>query len=364
VYNFHTYKTNLSAEDQHAISEVTLVSAIEDSTITQGAERGAAVGRGVILARDLANRPSNDMTPAHLADVARALSEQFGMALTVLEHDELRAQGFGGLLGVGQGSAQTPRFIAIEHGAGLTNVPTVCLVGKGITFDSGGISIKPSERMEDMKMDMSGAAAVLGTMQVVSELNLPIHVVGLISAAENMPSSSAYKPGDVLTTLSGKTIEVINTDAEGRIVLADALFYAQRYQPHGIIDLATLTGAVQVALGAFAIGLISNDDELAERILQAADASGEPAWRLPLWQPYKEMIKSDIADIKNSSGRYAGAITAGAFLSNFVGDIPWVHLDIAGAVMLEQKKAYLTKGGNGTGVRLLTQALCAWAEER
>jgi leucyl aminopeptidase len=216
--------------------------------------------------------------------------------------------------------------------------------------------------MDDMKMDMGGAAAVLGAMQVVGELKLPLHVVGLISSAENMPSGTAYKPGDIIKTLSGKTIEVLNTDAEGRVVLADALFYAQRYQPDGIIDLATLTGAIVVALGSHAIGVMSNDDALCDRVLQAGEACGERAWRMPLWEPYQEMVKSDIADVKNAAGRPAGAITAAAFLSNFVGSMPWVHMDIAGTAWTDRPAIpYAPKGATGVGVRLLVQALREWA---
>jgi leucyl aminopeptidase len=364
LYRFQEFKTGLGPDDEQELAELTIISAIEDDTIKQGAAAGEAIAHGVAAARDLSNRPGNDLTPTKLAETAQAIGARFGMQVTVFGAEELREQGFGGLLGVAQGSSQPPRFIIMEHGATLTNAPTICLVGKGITFDSGGISIKPAERMEEMKMDMGGAAAVLGAMHVVGELNLPLHVVGLIAAAENLPSGTAYKPGDVLKTLSGKTVEVVNTDAEGRIVLADALFYAQRYQPHGIIDLATLTGAVMVALGAHAIGAMGNDDALAERIVRAGEASSEPAWRLPLWEPYKEMVKSDIADIKNSAGRYAGSITAGAFLANFVGDYPWVHLDIAGTALLDQKKAYIPKGANGSGVRLLVQTLRTWVEDR
>jgi len=211
---------------------------------------------------------------------------------------------------------------------------------------------------------MGGAAAVLGAMQIIGELNLPLHVVGLISAAENMPSGTAYRPGDIIKTLSGKTIEVLNTDCEGRIVLADALFYAQRYNPDGIIDLATLTGAIAVALGPHAIGVMSNNDGLCERVLRAGAASGEQAWRMPLWEPYQEMVKSDIADVKNAAGRYGRAITAAAFLSNFVGDYPWVHMDIAGTAWVDKPTAYAPKGATGIGVRLLVQALRDWVGER
>jgi leucyl aminopeptidase len=362
LYRYDQYKTTLGSDEQHAIAELTIVSSIEDQTIDRGAEVGAVIARGVALARDLANGPGNDVTPTKLGEEALALGERTGVQVTVLGLDELRQQGFGGILGVAQGSQQPPRFIILEHGP--KDGPTVCLIGKGITFDTGGISIKPAEGMENMKMDMGGAAAVLGTMQAIGELNLPIHVVGLISAAENMPSGTAYRPGDIIKTLSGKTIEVLNTDAEGRIVLADALFYAQRYQPDGIIDLATLTGAIMVALGPHAIGVMSNDDGLSERVLRAGEASGERAWRLPLWEPYQEMVKSHIADVKNTGGRAGGAITAAAFLSNFVGDYPWVHMDIAGTAWTDKPLPYAPKGATGVGVRLLVEALREWAERR
>jgi leucyl aminopeptidase len=362
LYRFDQYKTTLDSDDQHTIAELTIVSGIEDPALERGATVGAAIAHGVALARDLANGPSNDITPTKLAEEAQALGERTGVQVTVLGSDELREQGFGGILGVAQGSQQPPRFIILEHGP--SDAPTVCLVGKGITFDTGGISIKPAEGMDNMKMDMGGAAAVLGAMQVVGELNLPLHVVGLISAAENMPSGTAYRPGDIIKTLSGKTIEVLNTDAEGRIVLADALFYAQRYQPDGIIDLATLTGAIMVALGAHAIGVMSNDDALCERVLRAGEASGERAWRMPLWEPYQEMVKSHIADVRNSTGRAGGAITAAAFLSNFVGDYPWVHMDIAGTAWTDKPLPYAPKGATGVGVRLLVQALREWSEQR
>jgi leucyl aminopeptidase len=365
LYRFQQYQTGLGESDRHEIEQLTIVSNLRDETIERGAALGEVIARGAALARDLANTPGNDLPPARLAEAAEAAGQRTGVAVTVLGPDELAAQGFGGILGVGQGSAQAPRFIIMEHGENKPGLPTVCLVGKGITFDTGGISIKPAEKMDEMKMDMGGAAAVIGAMQVVGELKLPIHVVGLISAAENMVSGKAYRPGDILKTLSGKTIEVLNTDAEGRIVLADALFYAQRYQPDAIIDLATLTGAIMVALGPHATGIMSNNDALAERIVQAGEATGERAWRMPLWDPYMDMVRSEIADIKNTAGRYGGAITAAAFLSNFVGEYPWVHMDIAGTAWTDAKpRAYTPKGATGVGVRLLTQALRAWAEPR
>jgi len=366
LYRFQQYKTGLTDDDRREIAELTLLSSIKDDVVEQSARIAEAIARGVALARDLANGPGNDVTPTRLAEAAEAIGERTGVNVTVLGPEELKAQGFGGILGVSQGSAQPPRFIIMEHGAALNGVPTVCLVGKGITFDTGGISLKPAEKMDDMKMDMGGAAAVLGAMQAVGELKLPLHVLGLVSSAENMPSGTAYKPGDILKTLSGKTIEVLNTDAEGRIVLADALFYAQRYQPDGIIDLATLTGAITVALGSHATGIMGNDDGLAERVVRAGEATGERAWRLPLWEPYKEMVKSDIADIRNTGGsRLGGAITAAAFLAHFVGEYPWVHMDIAGTAWTDAKpKSYTPKGATGVGVRLLVHALRTWAEER
>lgn len=363
LYRFVEYKSDQKPAGESELSTVEIISSVAGPDAERGAAAGAVVGRGVLLARDLANQPGNALVPAQLAERAEEVAKRFGMAVTVLDPDELSAQGFGGILGVGQGSANPPRFVVMEHGAQHRgNAATICLVGKGITFDTGGISIKPADSMELMKMDMGGAAAVIGTMQVVGELDLPLHVVGLIASAENMPGPQAYKPGDVLKTLSGKTVEVINTDAEGRIVLADALFYAQRYEPAAIIDLATLTGAITVALGSHAIGLFSNNDDLAHRVLAAGDQSGERAWQLPLWEPYKEMVKGDVGDVRNSTGRPAGSITAAAFLNNFVGDWPWVHLDIAGTAWTDARpRAHTPKGATGVGVRLLSQLLRTWS---
>lgn len=361
-YRFDRFRTGLSAEQTRTVDALTLLTEGEISAFEHGVATAQAIAEGTHFARDLVNRPGNDVIPAVLGETAEELGRTYGFNVTVLDHAALEAQGFGGIIGVGKGSANEPRFIVMEHGTKQVGVPTICLVGKGITFDTGGISIKPAERMDEMKSDMGGAAAVFGTMRAIGTLKPPLHIVGLVSSAENMPSSTAYKPGDILTTLSGKTIEVLNTDAEGRIVLADALFYAQRYAPDAIIDLATLTGAIVVALGSYATGMMTNSDDIATRLTNAGDATSERVWRMPLWEPYLEQIKSDVADLKNTGGRSGGALTAAAFLSQFVGEYPWAHLDIAGTAYSDRSsKAYTPKGATGVGVRLLTQMLLDWA---
>ncbi|MBX0326190.1 leucyl aminopeptidase [Oscillochloris sp. ZM17-4] len=356
LYRFLRYKT--SPSESADVTAATLFVGADAEAFQAGVAVGQAVSGGVSLARDLANGPGNEITPTALGEAALALGQRHGFSVTVLDRAQLTEQGFHGILAVGQGSAQEPRFIVMEHGSAAEGTPTICLVGKGITFDTGGISIKPAANMEDMKMDMGGAAAVLGAMQAVGALGLPLHVVGIICSAENMPSATAYKPGDVIKTLSGKTIEVINTDAEGRIVLADGLFYAQRYNPAAIVDLATLTGAIMVALGPHAIGMMGTSQELADRLSTAGEAAAERVWQLPLWDEYRDMMKSDIADLKNTGGRFGGAITAGGFLSAFVGDHPWVHLDIAGTAWVDRAtRPYYTRGATGMGVRLLVELL-------
>jgi leucyl aminopeptidase len=280
------------------------------------------------------------------------------MRCQVLDEKGIKKLGMGALLAVGQGSANKPRFIALEHGP-LKGAPLV-FVGKGITFDSGGLSLKSVEGIRTMKTDMSGAAAVLGAMQAVAAIGLKRRVVGLIAAAENMPSSTAFRPDDVLRTLSGKTIEILSTDAEGRLVLADALAYAARYKPAAVVDLATLTGACVTALGHHASGLFANDDDLAGQLLSAGEQTGERLWRLPLWSEYREQINSDIADMKNSGGRPGGASTAAALLAEFA-DYPWAHLDIAGTAWNSATKPYIPRGGVGIGVRLLTQLALDWS---
>ena len=366
AYRYWHYRTGLTNEQTFAVGRATLfASSDNEEQVRAGIAAGQAIARGVSFARDLVNSPGYAMTPARLGDEAVSLGNRLGIAVTVFDKVQLTEQGFGGILAVGQGSANDPRFIIMEYGAASEGTPTICLVGKGLTFDSGGLSLKPAEAMDTMKSDMSGAAAVYGALQAVAELKLPLHVVGLVSAAENMPSSTAYRPGDIVTTLSGKTIEVLNTDAEGRIILSDALFYAQRYNPAAIVELSTLTGAIIIALGAHAIGMMATDQALGDRISQAGEAAHERVWQLPLWDEYHEMIKSEVADLKNIGGRPAGSITAGAFLAAFVGEYPFVHLDIAGTAWVDKPaKPYHSHGGTGVGVRLLVEFVKGYIQER
>ena len=333
------------------------------------------VAEATNYAREIGNLPGNVVTPRVLADYARTLAKESALACTVLAKNELVKGGFGGLLAVGGGSANEPHLIVLEYNgvpvpvAGAKRAATahpIALVGKAITFDSGGISIKPADKMDEMKFDKCGGVAVLAILQAVARLKLPLHVIGVISSAENMPSSTSYRPGDIVTSYRGKdkrgvTIEVLNTDAEGRIVLGDALVYARERGAKTIIDFATLTGACVVALGSFAAGLLGNDEALQEKIRASAHRTGDRVWPLPLWQDYKDKIKSDVADIKNTGGRYGGAITAAAFLAKYVRDTPWAHLDIAGTAWTTDDLPYLTKGATGFGVRLVVDLLRRWS---
>ncbi len=279
------------------------------------------------------------------------------MKLRVLDAALMKKIGMNALLGVARGSSEPAKFIILQYRGRRKSGAPIVLVGKGLTFDSGGISIKPSEKMDEMKTDMAGGAAVMGAIMAAADLKLPVHVVGLIPATENLPGGRAYKPGDILKSLSGRTIEVITTDAEGRLILADALTYALRYKPAAVIDLATLTGACIVALGDHVIGMMGTGEALKSDIRAAADMTGERVWELPLWEDYDELIKSDIADFKNSGGRAGGAITAAAFLKQFVDNVPWVHLDIAGPSWLAKDRPYIPKGASGVGVRLMVRFL-------
>jgi len=338
--------------------------------LAQAARAGQVVAESANLARRLAELPGNHLPPRLLAAAAQAVKKETNLQVTVYEEDWIRKRGMGALIGVAQGSAEPPRFIVIEHqprrraashSKAKRRRPHVVLVGKGVTFDTGGISLKPREDMERMKYDMSGAAAVLGALRAASLLDLPLRVTGIIPTVENMPSGTAVKPGDVLLSMAGKSIEVVNTDAEGRLILADALAYAAELGPDAIVDIATLTGACRIALGGAACGLMGNDPDLIEELQLAGDRSGEAAWPLPLYNEYAEDITSDVADLKNSGGRSAGALTAGTFLRAFVGEYPWAHLDIAGPAWVDKDKDYLKCGSAGFGVRLFTRFLEARA---
>lgn len=363
AYRYNVHRTGLSAEETFEVSDVTVVVAGDTTELSAGVAAGSVIATAECFARDLVNTPGELKTPPLLAGQAVSLGERApSITVTVFDEERLVAEGFGGILAVGKGSDSPPRFIIMEYGADLTDVPTICIVGKGLTFDSGGLNIKPAEGMESMKNDMGGSAAVFGIMQAVAGLGLPLHVVGLVPSAENMPSGRSYRPGDVVYSLSGKTIEILNTDAEGRVILSDGLFYAQRYAPDAIIELSTLTGAVIIALGNVATAVMATDQALADGLVQAGGTSGDRAWQLPLWDDYHEMVKSDVADLKNLAGRAAGSITAGAFLAAFVGDHAFAHLDIAGTAWLDApKKPYHAKGGTGAGVRLVTEFLRSYS---
>ncbi len=334
-----------------------VVDASDRDEAEAGRRIGDAIAAGYLYTRNLQMQPGNIATPSYLGELARKLGTAYGFKVTVLDKAQIKKEGMGALLAVAQGSAEEPRFIVLEYQSGPGGGPPVVLVGKGVTFDSGGISIKPAANMEDMKFDKSGASAVLGTFEVIGRLKPKINVVGLIPATENLPSGTALKPGDVVKSHYGKTIEIINTDAEGRLILSDALSYARRFKPAAVIDAATLTGAVVIALGHHAIGMLGNDEALLAEVRDAGERAGERCWPLPLWDDYRDLLKSDVADVKNSGGRGAGTIAGAWFLREFVDGFPWVHLDIAGTAYLETEGASHAKGPTAIGVRLFTEFL-------
>jgi leucyl aminopeptidase len=319
-------------------------------------EIGTIIGEAQNFTRDLVNEPGNRMTPTILADRAQKMCEETGLQCEIYGPDKIKELKMGAFWSVAQGSVEEPRLIIMRHEpAGAPEKPVLGLVGKGVTFDSGGISIKPSDGMEKMKYDMAGGASMIGAMRAIAQLKPNVRVIGIVCATENMPSGSAQKPGDVQIAMSGKSIEIINTDAEGRLVLADGLHYAKQLGATHLIDAATLTGAVVVALGMINVGVFSNDDSFYERFAKSLAASGEKMWRLPVDEEYRDMIKSNIADIVNSGGRWGGAVTAAMFLKEFVGDTPWIHLDIAGVAWMEDSKPWIAKGPSGTPVRSLVE---------
>jgi leucyl aminopeptidase len=339
------------------LERIDIVAADAHNQMRDGHRIGVAIGVGQTFARGIQVLPGNICTPTYLANTARELAQRYGFVCTILDKAAITKEKMGALLSVAQGSAEEPRFIALEYQG--SDAPPIVLVGKGVTFDTGGISIKPAQNMEDMKYDMSGAAAVLGTLEAVGRLKPKVHVVGLVPSTENMPSGTAVKPGDVVTSHLGKTIEVINTDAEGRLILCDALSYARRYRPAAVIDIATLTGAIVVALGHAAVGVMGSDEKLVQEVRTAGERAGERVWPLPLWEDYRDLMKSDIADVKNSGGRPAGSISAGWFLREFVDGFPWAHLDIAGTAYTDRDEPTRVKGPTGIGVRLFTEFVLA-----
>ncbi len=346
-----------SGEPPVEVAEMVLLVETEDAaeTLGEAARTAEIVARAERLARDLGNLPGNVVTPTYLAETAERIGRERGMRVTVLGPRELEAEGMRALLAVSAGSNQEPRLIVMEHRGGAEGDPPLAIVGKGVTFDSGGISIKPAASMEEMKFDMSGAGATIAALQAIAELGLPVNVVGIVPATENLLSGSSMRPGDIVRTHLGKTVEIVNTDAEGRLILADALSYARRFAPAAVVDAATLTGACVVALGHVATAVFGNDEGLAAELLAAADRTGARAWQLPMFEEYRELIRSEYADIKNSGGRPAGSVTAAWFLREFAGSIPWVHLDIAGTAYGEGKLSYQTRGSTGVPTRIFVE---------
>jgi leucyl aminopeptidase len=320
-------------------------------------ELAQIMARAVNLARDLVNEPGNIKSPAYLAEQAGVAAAAAGFGCSVLGRDELQREGCGALLGVAQGSIREPRLIVLDYRGAAVDEAPIALIGKGVVFDAGGISLKPAEKMDEMKMDMAGGAAVIATCLAAALLKLPVNLVGVVPAVENLPSGSAIRPGDILTSLSGQTIEVLNTDAEGRLILADALTYVRRFKPRLVVDVATLTGACIIALGQHASAVLGNDPALIQALRSAGERSGERLWELPLWAEYEQQIKSEVADVKNTGGRPAGTITAAAFLQRFAAGLKWAHLDIAGTAWIDQARPCHPKGASGVGVRLLTTFL-------
>jgi len=367
LLGLYSFRRHMTKEAEHGeIKQVLILGDDETklSILEQGCHKGRVLAEATKLARDMVNEPANYMTPSHMAEMATKLAEKYGLEVRVFEREQMQGLGMGALLGVAQGSRQPPKFIVLHYrGADSTKVD-VALVGKGITFDSGGISIKPSEKMEEMKGDMAGGAAVMAAISAVAQLKPKINVTAIIPATENLPGGSALKPGDILTAMNGKTIEIVSTDAEGRLILADALSYARKLRAERMVDVATLTGACRIALGDVCTGGFGNNQELVDKVIAAGTEAGELIWQMPMYEEYKEQNKSDVADIKNTGGRYGGAITAAQFLAEFVGDTPWVHLDIVGTSLSEKELTYRVKGATGVPVRTLVNFIMSLAQER
>ncbi len=365
AYRFRKYKSQDDPDSPAGALKGISLYAGSSKGLRQALRTAGLVARAACAARDMANEPGSHWTPAHFAEYAQDLARRLGLRCRVLDKARLRQLGMGGILGVNQGSAQPPKLIVLEY-MPAAKAPTLLMVGKGLTFDSGGISLKPSSGMEEMKYDMCGGAAVLCAMQAAAEAGLKnLNLVAIVPATENLPGPAALKPGDVISQYGGKTVEVVNTDAEGRLILADALAYGiQKYKPDMVVDVATLTGAVIIGLGHHHTGLLGTDDALCEKLGEAGRRCGEPLWRLPLGPDYTRQLKSEIADLKNVGGREGGTITAASFLKEFVGDTPWAHLDIAGTAWSFTEKSYIPKGPSGIAVRTLFDFIRNWRKER
>lgn len=364
LYRYEGYRSTPPEDWKPDPEKMTVVefSAERTAVLEAGTRRGESIANGVNLARNLVNTPANHMTPSRMAEAAGILARQAGLSFTVLGRSECKALRMGIFMAVAEESEQEPKLIVLEHNAGRADLPTVVLVGKGVTFDSGGISLKSGEEMWRMKGDMAGAAAVIAALGVAARMKLPVHAVGLAPCAENLPGGRAQKPGDVFTGMTGKTMEVISTDAEGRMLLADALAYAARFKPAAVVDIATLTGVQAMALGPQAAGFFANDEALASRLIAAAAVSGERVWRFPLYDEYLEPIRSQVADVKNTGGRYGGLGTSAKFIEHFTEGYPWAHVDMASMSLSDEDKPTKPKGATGYGVRLFTALLEGWAK--
>jgi len=353
------YKTDPKKNEKQIDSFAVLV---EEAGVQSAVDRGRILAEAQNFTRDIANQPANVLTPTVLAQRAKEMAAEFGLECEILDQDRMRQLGMGALLGVAQGSAEPPALIVIRYqpAGAPTSKDHLGLVGKGVTFDTGGISIKPSDGMEKMRYDMAGGAAVLGAMRAIAQIKPSIPVTALVPTIENMPGSKAQRPGDIVTSLSGKTVEVLNTDAEGRLILIDALTYAQRLGCTHLVDAATLTGAIVVALGNVNMGAFTNNEAFLNKFLAAAKAEGEKTWQLPMDEEYKELVKSNFADLQNIGGRAGGSITAAWFIRDFVDETPWIHLDIAGTAWLDDAKPYMAKGATGVGLRTFVRLAETW----
>jgi len=366
LLGLYSFRQHITKEEEKLgeIKQLSIVGSSEAKPqLEAGSTKGKALAEATNLARDMVNEPANYMTPSRMAEKATELAKSYGLEVTILEQKQMAELGMGGLLGVAQGSRQPPKFIVLRYKGSDTAEINVALLGKGITFDSGGISIKPSEKLEEMKGDMAGGAAVIAAMAAIAQLKPKLNIMGIVPATENLPDGSALKPGDILTAMNGKTIEIISTDAEGRLILADALCYAKKHGARLLVDAATLTGACRIALGDVCTGAFANNQELVGKVIAAGAEAGELIWQMPMYDEYRELNKSEVADIKNVGGRLGGAITAAKFLAEFVDDTPWVHLDIAGTSMSDKERGYVVKGATGVPVRTLVNLVLSLAKE-